>query len=197
MHKHLHNKHYLSANQLLQCSYELAAQIIDDGYYPNFIVAIWRGGTPVGIAVQEYMQYIGIKSDHIAIRTSYYAGIDATMARVRVHNLSYLIDNINTDDRLLVVDDVFDSGNSMQAVLQQIQAKARRNTPKQIRVATPYFKPNRNQTQLTPHYFVHQTDDWLVFPHELCGLSMAEIEQHKPGLAKLIQTSMQHKNSID
>ena len=38
-----------------------------------------------------------------------------------------------------------------------------------------YFKPVRNKTELKPEYFLHETDDWLVFPHELCGLTPDEI----------------------
>ena len=55
------------------------------------IIAIWRGGTPVGMAVQEILAYAGIDADHIAIRTSSYAGVDRRGA-VAVHGLNYVID---------------------------------------------------------------------------------------------------------
>ena len=56
----------------------------------------------------------------------------------------------------------------------------------EIRIATPYFKPGNNRTGRSPDYFLHQTDDWLVFPHELDGLSLAEIRSNKPELATLL-----------
>ena len=48
-----HEKIYLTAESLLRDSFLLAEQILKNGFIPNFIVAVWRGGTPVGIAVQE------------------------------------------------------------------------------------------------------------------------------------------------
>ncbi|WP_413698687.1 phosphoribosyltransferase [Psychromonas sp. KJ10-10] len=65
-------KQYLSAQSLLQDSYQLARNILDSNFKPTFIVAIWRGGAPIGIAVQEFLAVHGIKADHIAIRTSSY-----------------------------------------------------------------------------------------------------------------------------
>lgn len=160
----------------------LAQQIFESGFKPDFIVAIWRGGTPVGIAIQEFYEYLNISTDHIAIRTSYYSGLNKVRDSVRVHGLEYLTKNINAEDSLLIVDDVFDSGNSVKAALEKIKERSRRNTPHDIRIATPYYKPNKNQTDIKPDYFVHETDDWLVFPHELKGLTREEIRQHKPGV---------------
>ena len=60
-----------------------------------------------------------------------------------------------------------------------------KNTP-EIRIATPYFKPKNNRTDSAPDYFLHETEQWLVFPHELHGLSADEIRAHKPQLANLI-----------
>lgn len=165
----------------------LAEKIFESGFKPDFIVAIWRGGTPVGIVIQELYEYFGISTDHIAIRTSYYSNLNQVRDKVRVHGLEYLIKNINAEDSLLIVDDVFDSGNSIKAALEKIRSTARRNTPQDIRVATPYYKPSKNKTDLIPDYFVHETDDWLVFPHELKGLSLEEIREHKPWITDWIE----------
>ena len=63
-------KIYISAQELLDDSFQLGLEIIDSQFRPDFIVAIWRGGTPVGIAIQEILTYFSIETDHIAIRTS-------------------------------------------------------------------------------------------------------------------------------
>ena len=68
------DKHFISAESLLRDSFVLARQIFDSGFRPDFIVGVWRGGAPVGIAVQEFLEFQGIPSDHIAIRTSSYTG---------------------------------------------------------------------------------------------------------------------------
>lgn len=173
-------KTFLSADALLEDSFLLGNAIIESGFRPTHIVGIWRGGAPIGIAVQELLEYRGLSCDHIAVRTSSYTGIDQQEKEVRVLGLDYLIDNLNREDALLVVDDVFDSGRSIEALLRELEVKCRRNLPGTIKVATVYYKPARNKTDLTPDYYVHETDDWLVFPHELQGLTDGEIRANKP-----------------
>ncbi len=180
------DKHYISANSLLEDSYRLAMQVIDSGYRPTHIVGIWRGGAPVGIAVQELMEYHGINADHIAIRTASYYGIDQQSKDVRVYALGYLIDTLSPEDRLLVVDDVFDSGRSIRAFIHELAAKCRYNMPHDWRIATVYYKPSRNLTDLIPDYCVHETEQWLVFPHEITGLTVEEIRAHKPGASIIL-----------
>jgi len=176
------DKVYLSAQELLEDSFRLALEVYNSGFRPDFIVGVWRGGTPVGIAVQELLDNMGVETDHIAIRTSSYAGIGQRKKEVRVHGLDYLIRNVNQPDSLLIVDDVFDTGLSIEAVIRTLKEKARLNTPHDIRIATPWFKPSNNKTDLEPDYYIHKSEDWLVFPHELQGLDREEMFANKPGL---------------
>ena len=180
-------KRYLTAQELLIDSFELGIRIFKSGFLPSFIIGIWRGGTPVGIAVQEILDHLGVKTDHIAIRTSSYCGIGKRNKKVRVHGLDYVIRRANWEDGLLIVDDVFDSGSSIKAVLKTLKRKMRRNLPGDIRVATPWFKPSNNVTDMKPDYFIHDTDQWLVFPHELDGLTREEILANKPGMKKIFK----------
>ena len=180
-------KRYLTAQELLIDSFELGIRIFKSGFLPSFIIGIWRGGTPVGIAVQEILDHLGVKTDHIAIRTSSYYGIGKRNKEVRVHGLDYVVRRANWEDGLLIVDDVFDSGSSIKAVLEALERKMRRNLPGDIRVATPWFKPKSNVTDIEPDYFIHDTDQWLVFPHELDGLTREEILANKPGMKKLFE----------
>ncbi|MEO1078804.1 MAG: phosphoribosyltransferase family protein [Pseudomonadota bacterium] len=179
-------KIYLDAQALLEDSFRLGAQVIASGFRPSIMIAIWRGGTPVGIAVQELLAYAGIDTDHIAIRTSSYRGIDGRSSEIRIHGINYLINKVRHEDRLLIVDDVFDTGSTLDAVLRHLEEKARLNTPHDIRIAVPYFKPSRNLTRRTPDYYLHETEDWLKCPHSLEGLSPEEVARHRPALHKII-----------
>jgi uncharacterized protein len=180
------DKVYISAQSLLEDSFRLAHEIYQDGFNPHFIVGIWRGGTPVGIAVQEYFEYKGIETDHISVRTSSYYGINQQAKEIRVHGLHYLIENANADDRLLIVDDVFDSGRSVDALIDAIRKNSRLNTPSEIRVACPWYKPSKNAVKFEPDYFLHESEEWLVFPHELDGLEKSEIAEGKKDLANIL-----------
>jgi hypoxanthine phosphoribosyltransferase len=174
------DKLFVSANSLLQDSMELARLIVRSGFRPTFLVAMWRGGAPIGIAVQEVLEYHSIHADHIAIRTSSYTGIGNEPKTVRVHALDYLVSRLSADDELLLVDDVFDSGRSLEAVIAALKDRCRRNLPDRIRIATVYYKPARNRSAIVPDYYIRDTDSWLVFPHEIQGLTREEILEHKP-----------------
>ena len=173
-------KTFLTAQGLLDDSFRLGLQILADEFHPDYIVGIWRGGTPVGIAVQELLEFHGFPSDHISIRTSSYDGIENQRDEIRVHGLHYIVENVNADDSLLIVDDVFDSGRSIQAVIDTINELSRKNTPRTIRVATVYYKPYKRKVDCAPDYFIHETDQWLVFPHEINGLTEEEVVASKP-----------------
>ena len=179
-------KQYISADQLLDDSFRLGLQILESGFRPHFIVGIWRGGAPVGVAVQELLDFFGIHTDHISIRTSFYEGIEERGSQIRVHGLQYVIDNVDANEGLLIVDDVYDTGLSIKSVIENLESRARRNTPSEIRIATAYFKPDNNRTDRVPDYYIHETDAWLVFPHELKGLSREEILERKPGVDSVI-----------
>jgi len=179
-------KHYIRSEDLIQDSFRLAWQVYEDGYRPNYIIGVWRGGAPIGIAVQEFFSVLGVPSDHIAIRTSHYRGIDDRNSEVQVYGLNYVIKQVESDDSLLIVDDVHDTGVSIEKIVSDLQAACKKNTP-EIRVATPYFKPSKNKTSRTPDYYLHETDKWLVFPHELDGLSIEEIRANKPEVSDLIE----------
>ncbi|WP_232846459.1 phosphoribosyltransferase [Amphritea pacifica] len=180
-------KTYLDAQTLLEDSFRLGAKIINDGFRPTYIIAIWRGGTPIGVAVQEFLAYYGIQSDHIAIRTSSYSdGIDGRSKAVKIHGMDYLIKNIQATDSLLIVDDVYDTGLTIQAVIKELKLKCRLNTPEDIRIAVPYFKPARNKTGVDPEYYLHETEAWLKYPHSLEGLTVDEIKSHRPELFDII-----------
>ena len=181
------SKRYISAQELLEDSFRLGAQIFNNGFRPDFIIGIWRGGAPVGIAVQELLEFCQIQTDHISIRTSLYSGINHRESQVRVHNLGYATNRLSAKSKLLIVDDVFDTGRSIEAVLAALEARLGHDTPTAVKVATPWFKPNSNLTKRTPDFYLHETEQWLVFPHEIRELSADELAEHKPEIQKIIR----------
>ena len=183
-------KQYLDAQQLLEDSFRLGADIIKDGFRPTIMIAIWRGGVPMGIAIQELLAWYGIETDHIAIRTSSYSGIDGRADEIRIHGMNYLIKNCTREDSLLIVDDVFDTGLTIDAVITHLQQKARLNTPHDIRVAVPFYKPQRNRSSRVPDYYLHETARWLKYPHSLEGLSVEEVAANRPKLYAIIKDQL-------
>lgn len=179
------SKTFLTEQNVMEDSFRLGVQIYQSGFRPSFIVGLWRGGSTVGIYVQECLQTLGIETDHISIRTSYEGAanyddmVNNPNQSIRVHGTQYLIENLNHDDNLLIVDDVFSTGLNVQAVVNRLQSRLKRNMPKNVRVATLWYKPEARRTDLEPDYYQATTGEWLVLPYELTGLDPDEIRLNK------------------
>lgn len=175
---------HISADSLLQDAFALALQVLESNFLPDLIVGIWRGGAPIAVAVHEAFEFTGHHCDHMALHSSSYTGI-ATKQAVQIQGLQLLREKATAAARILLVDDVFDSGQSMATILNEVQRSCGAKVC-DIRIAVPYYKPANNTTTFTPDYFLHETAAWLVFPHELSGLDNAELKR-KPGLAALAE----------
>ncbi|MEM1152739.1 MAG: phosphoribosyltransferase family protein [Pseudomonadota bacterium] len=175
------DKRYISPQQLLKDAYALSVQVLERGFIPDYLIGIWRGGTPVAIAMHELMDVLGIATDHFAIRTHSYLGMGQRSDTIRVDGLGYLQSRAAAGDAVLLVDDVYDTGLSVQQVVTELK-QLYADKVVDIRVATPYFKPKNNRTEREPDFFLETTDRWLVFPHEIEGLTIDEIRANKPEL---------------
>lgn len=187
-------KQFLTEQQLIEDSFRLGVRIYESGFRPNFIVGLWRGGSTVGIYVQECLQTLGVEADHFAVRTSYrglthYPQLVASPdTEIRVHGTNYLVESLNADDRLLIVDDAFSTGLNVDALLQRLRKHLKRNMPEDTRIAALYERPSANRTGLHPDFSLHQTEDWLVFPYEMTGLSRQALISNKPFLGPILDT---------
>jgi hypoxanthine phosphoribosyltransferase len=184
------NKRFVAANDLLLDSFRLAARVHQSGFRPDFLVGLWRGGSAVGIAVQEGLEHFGVNTDHIAIRTSYrgqpsYTEMVDRADRIRAHGLRYLHERVCSHHSMLIVDDAYSTGSSVNAMIGQLAKKARRNLPEDIRIATVWYRPT-DRTIRPPDFYVHETADWLILPYELSGLSIEELREHKKEILPVV-----------
>jgi hypothetical protein len=173
-------KRYLDAAELLRDSWELARRVYASGWHPTHLVGLWRGGASVAVAVHEWLAFHGVVADHCAIRTRSYTAIGEQAATVSVDGLESLVGTLNPESRLLLVDDIFDSGRSLAAVMEASRHRCGEYLPRAVRTATVYYHPGHRVGLDGPSYYVHETDRWLVFPHELLGLDRDEIAKNKP-----------------
>ena len=174
-------KIYVDATSLLVDSVRLARQVWDDGYRPDYLIGVWRGGTPPGMAIHEFFRLRGLEPYHTTIKTQSYSGMRRDDAGVEIKGMGHVIDVIDATDRVLIVDDVFDTGHTMVAIIEELRARARRNMP-ECRIGTVYYKPERNETAIEPDYYTVADNRWIVFPHEVEGLSEEELRTHRPEL---------------
>ena len=175
-------KKYLSANDFLHDSWRLAALVKGSGWKPDLLIALWRGGAAVGVSMHEFFKASGWNIQHIPLKCASYTGIGENAGEVIFTLGEEIFGMLRPGDKVLVIDDVFDTGKTAKAVKARIDA-----TGAEMRMACVYWKPQKNITSLTPDYYVKDVGlDWLVFPHEIEGLTQEEIRTKDPVLADLL-----------
>ena len=167
---HMTLKEFIRADDLVKDSFTLARNIYDSGYRPDVLLVVWRGGTPVGIAIHEFLLYKGIKTYHAVIKAESYSGIESRKTPTVAH-LASVLSAVPRGAKVLLIDDIFDTGCTLEAICERLAERSR-----SIRIATLYYKEGRNKTDLTPDFFLKKTSRWIVFPHELMDLSLEEIK---------------------
>lgn len=132
-------------------SRELAASIADDRYYADIVIAVARGGLTVAGA----LAYALSVKNCFAINVEYYTGVDQRL-EVPVL-LPPALDVVDIRGaRVLVVDDVADTGHTL-ALVQEVCA----GSVKEVRSAVLYRKP---RSVVAPEYVWRHTDKWIDFP---------------------------------
>ena len=175
-------KKYLSANEFLHDSWRLAAGVKASGWKPDILIALWRGGAAVGVSLHEFFKSSGWNVQHIPLKCASYTGIGENAGDVVFTLGDEIFGLLRPGDRVLVVDDVFDTGKTAKAVKARIDAAGA-----EMRRACVYWKPEKNRTDLKPDYFVKDVgNDWIVFPHEIEGLTPEELREKDPVLADLM-----------
>ena len=176
-------KNYLFANDYLHDAWRLAAQVKNSGWRPDVLIALWRGGAPVGVAVHEFLKVSGLSIRHLPLKCKSYAGIEDNSLGVTFECAEEVLASLKPGEKVLVVDDVFDTGTPAEAMVRRL---AERNG--EMRLACVYWKPTKNQTTLRPDFVVNEVlDRWIVFPHEIEGLTPDEIREKDPMLADLLE----------
>ena len=178
----LNDKHYLSADEYLRDTWRLAAEVRRSGWKPDILIALWRGGAPVGVAMHEYFKVAGWQLQHIPLKCASYTGIGENAGSVVFTHGDIIFGMLRKGDKVLVVDDVFDTGKTAAAVKAKMD-----EIGAEMKMACVYWKPQKNVTTMKPDFFVKDVGlDWIVFPHEIEGLTKEEIAVKDPVLAGLI-----------
>ncbi len=173
-------KKFITPSSLLLDSFRLASKIFLSGFIPDVILVMWRGGTPVGIVVHEFFLYKGIRTYHTVVKAESYTGIEKRIKPV-IENLPTVLENIPRNSRVLIVDDIFDTGQTLSAVCKTLRRKTRL-----IKTAALYYR-KRKDCRTTPDFFIRKADRWIVFPHELEGLNRRELLKKSKTIFRIIQ----------
>ncbi len=175
-------KLYLDAQDFMRDTWRLARAILDSNWKPDVLLALWRGGAEPGVVIHEFLKIHGITVRHMPVKCSSYTGIGKSNAEVKFEHAESVLNELEPGTKVLVVDDVFDTGRTAAAVHAKMEERGC-----DMRMACVYWKPSKNLTTYKPDFYVNETDRWIVFPHEIEGLTPDEIMDKDPVLAKLVR----------
>jgi len=137
---------------IYQMLLDLAQQILKDQYKPEIIVGVSRGGWPPARVMSDLLQNPNLAN----MRVEFYKDIGVR------NNKPHITQPVTMEvvgKRVLVVDDVSDTGHSLRVVASHL----RRKPVKEFRVCTIYMKP---QSVYRPDYYAQTTRKWIIFPWE-------------------------------
>lgn len=166
-------KLFVDSNQFYDLSLGLAKKIEDSDFKPDFILGVSRGGCVPSIVVHEYLNYKDIVCNYGIVSVKSY-NEDNTRGNDMFIDMSDYTKEQLKDKQILIIDDVFDTGNTMMSLgnyLSNIGINSYN-----FKIGCVYYKPTKNQTTIIPDYYEQKREEWIVFPHELVGLSDKEVE---------------------
>ncbi len=166
---------HIDPDEFLVDTFRLGRKVYLSGFRPRHAISIWRGGTPVGLGVGAFFRSRGVNINHTTIATGSYTGI-GEHGEVTVKNLEHLVQVVCPEDDLLIIDDVYESGNTARKVVELLRAKARANAPRRIVVAAVHEKPGRRRYDELPVIALREIADdvWIDYPHELADMVSAD-----------------------
>jgi uncharacterized protein len=130
----------------------LAKQVKGSGYRPEVIVGVSRGGWPPARIMSDLLE----NSNLANMKVEFYKDIGVRSDRPRI---TQPVTSQVTGKRVLVVDDVADSGRSLKVVASHL----RRKGAKELKVSTIYYKPH---SIFRPDFYARTTRKWIIFPWE-------------------------------
>ena len=125
----------------------------------------------MGLGVDAYFRQRGVIINHTTIATESYVGM-GVQEEVVVKGLEHVIQSVCREDGLLLIDDVYETGNTIHKIIETIRRQARANTPERIVVGTIHRKPEKLRFEDVELHclFDLDGDTWIDYPHELADL---------------------------
>jgi len=195
-------KEFLPYDIVRNNALKMAYRIHQDGFIPDVIYVSLRGGVYLGNVISEYFKAVQRRARPIyyaAMVARSYTGVQES-EEVKVEGWTYTPESLRTGDKVLLVDDIFDSGKTINHLAKMILDKGiARKDLKVVVHDYKYFLDKAEQYPIQPDYWCRKheltkNDDslWIHYmSHELIGLSPEELEEHyykeDPALRDVLQ----------
>ncbi|MDC7227182.1 MAG: phosphoribosyltransferase [Spirochaetales bacterium] len=182
------SKIFLEYNTVRNNAIKLAHKILKDGFVPDVIYVSLRGGAYIGNVISEYFKIVRIEKPvlYAAVVARSYVDIH-DHDEVRIDGWTYNPEHLRQGDKVLLVDDIYDSGRTINYLADVLLS---RGVPKKdLKVAVhdyKYFSYKDHTGQYQPDYYcvkhdinTPEEDVWIHYmSHELVGLKHEELENN-------------------
>jgi hypothetical protein len=143
---------FLSWDDVQRLSEKVSDLVIDSGYKPDLLIAISRGGFDPARIMSDQLNIRKLAS----LQIIYYTGLNTKRDEPEVlFPLNAQVEGL----KVLVVDDVSDSGNSLIVVKRYVEEKG----ASEVRLATLHHKP---WSKFMPDFYAEEVDKWIIYPWE-------------------------------
>jgi hypothetical protein len=140
-------------NQIYEMLLNLAEKIRKNNFKPDIIVGVSRGGWPPARVMSDLLDNPNLAN----VRAEFYLGVAETKGEP---TLTQPVSMKIAGKKVLVVDEVADTGKSLKLVKEHIIEKG----ATEVKIATVYYKP---WSIVKPDYYERETSNWIVFPWEI------------------------------
>lgn len=171
------SKTYISSSKMWQWSYELGRRILASGWKPDAVIGLYRGGVFPAIVIEDYLRSNGIKAFHFPLHCCSYDvdKAESISAEVKVLDFpEYVLKSVPAWKNVLIVDDICDTGKTLEAVKNKIKEAGKCQVSFNFRTACLIWKPD--VCDASPTWWIREAseDEWIVFPHEFVGVNLKE-----------------------
>ncbi len=182
-------KEFISSDTIRNNTLKMAHRIVSDGFIPDIIYVSLRGGAYVANVLSEYFKLYNKESRPVlfaAVVARSYSDIREN-SKVMIDGWTYSPDHLRAGDKVLLVDDIFDTGKTINHLVEVILEKGVPRSDIKIAVHDyKYFTAQQDQLPIQPDYWCRKfemanrdNDSWLHYlNHELVGLTKEEREEH-------------------
>lgn len=185
-------KEFLPYDVVRNDALKLAHKIYHSGFFPDVIYASLRGGAYMANIISEYFKIVSKKTNRHPVL---YAGVVARSysdvaqhTKVFIDGWTYPPENLRPGDKILLVDDIFDSGRTVNSLVEVLMNSRGipRNDIKVVVHDYKYFVYEKEQLPVQPDFYCRKFDinfaeenRWIHYmSHELVGLTETELEEY-------------------
>ena len=169
------SKLFIDSNKLTKLSMVLSKRICEDDMKPDAIIGVSRGGCTPSIIVHEFLSYMGVKCIYGVISAKSYDDNNNKLDMIEIDISNTLLEKLRKCNNIIIIDDVLDTGYTFRDIGNYLSHRGIFSNT--FDFASIYYKPKNNKTTIIPKYYVDETNEWIVFPHEFVGLNIEEVEE--------------------